>query len=71
METRTTGAAVADHVLSLAVFAIALLELIPVPGGGTVTFLLITLMTLIDVIAVFSVTIQTARREFGVDRGVT
>lgn len=68
--TRTTGAAVADHVLSMAVFIVALLELILVPAFGTVTFLLITLMTLIDVVAGFTVTIQTARRDFGVDPGI-
>jgi len=67
--TRTSGAAVVDHVLSMAVFIVALLELILLKGFGTLTFFLITLMTFIDVIAGFTVTIQGARRDFGVERG--
>ena len=67
--TRTSGAAVVDHVLSMAVFVVALLEMILMKGFGTLTFFLITLMTFIDVIAGFTVTIQGARRDFGVERG--
>jgi len=67
--TRTSTVAVVDHVLSMAVFVAALLELLLLKGFGTLTFFLITLMTFIDVIAGFTVTIQGARRDFGVDRG--
>jgi hypothetical protein len=66
--TRTSTVAVVDHVLSMAVFIVALLELLLLKGFGTLTFFLITLMTFIDVIAGFTVTIQGARRDFGVDR---
>lgn len=66
--TRTSAVAVVDHVLSMAVFVVALLELLLLKGFGTLTFFLITLMTFIDVIAGFTVTIQGARRDFGVDR---
>jgi hypothetical protein len=66
--TRTSTVAVVDHVLSMAVFVAALLELLLLKGFGTITFFLITLMTFIDVIAGFTVTIQGARRDFGVDR---
>jgi hypothetical protein len=66
--TRTSTVAVVDHVLSMAVFVVALLEFLLLKGFGTLTFFLITLMTFIDVIAGFTVTIQGARRDFGVDR---
>jgi len=66
--TRTSTVAVVDHVLSMGVFVVALLELLLLKGFGTLTFFLITLMTFIDVIAGFTVTIQGARRDFGVDR---
>jgi hypothetical protein len=66
--TRTSTVAVVDHVLSMAVFVAALLEFLLLKGFGTLTFFLITLMTFIDVIAGFTVTIQGARRDFGVDR---
>ena len=66
--TRTSTVAVVDHVLSMAVFVAALLEFLLLKGFGTLTFFLITLTTFIDVIAGFTVTIQGARRDFGVDR---
>ncbi|MEX2616568.1 MAG: hypothetical protein WD767_10765 [Alphaproteobacteria bacterium] len=63
--TRTTGASIADHALSMALFVAALLELILVPAMGTGSFALIVLLTLVDVIAGFTVTISTARRDIG------
>jgi hypothetical protein len=66
--TRTSTVSVVDHVLSMAVFVVALLEFLLLKGFGTLPFFLITLMTFIDVIAGFTVTIQGARRDFGVDR---
>jgi hypothetical protein len=63
--TRTGAASIVDHVLSMALFVIVLLELILVPAMATGTFLLIVLLTLIDVVAGFTVTISTARRDIG------
>jgi len=64
--TRTSAAAIVDHVLSMALFVVALLELILVPAMGSGAFLLVVLLTLIDVIAGFTITISTARRDFGI-----
>ena len=63
--TRTSTAAIVDHVLSMALFVIVLLELILVPAMATGAFVLVVLLTLIDVIAGFTVTISTARRDIG------
>lgn len=63
--TRTTGASIADHALSMALFVVVLLELILVPAMGTGSFALVVLLTLVDVIAGFTVTISTARRDIG------
>jgi hypothetical protein len=63
--TRTSTASIIDHVLSMALFVFALLELILARGMGTGAFALIVLLTLIDVIAGFTVTISTARRDIG------
>ena len=69
--TRTGSASIVDHLLSLVLFVICLLEFVALPGFGTGTFLLLTLMTFIDVIAGFTVTISAARRDIGYDgRGV-
>lgn len=66
--TRTSAASIVDHVLSTALFIACLLEFILLPRFGTTVFFLITLMTLIDVIAGFTVTIVAARRDFAYDR---
>ncbi len=66
--TRTSQAAVLDHVLSLAVFIACLLAFILLPRAGTTGFALLTLMSLIDVVAGFTVTISAARRDIEYDR---
>lgn len=63
--TRSGSASVVDHVLSMALFVVALLEFILLPGFGTAAFALIVLLTLIDVVAGFTITISTARRDIG------
>lgn len=63
--TRTSTSTILDHALSLAVFVVALVEFLIVPRFGHGTFLALTVMCLIDVIAGFTVTISAARRDFG------
>jgi hypothetical protein len=67
--TRTGGNSVVDHALSLIVFVICLILFLIWPLAATSVFFLITLTTLIDVIAGFSVTIRAARRDYSVGRG--
>lgn len=62
--TRTGAGAVVDHLLSTGVFIIALIEFILVANAATTTFFLITVICLLDVIAGFSVSITSARRDF-------
>ncbi|MEQ9145817.1 MAG: hypothetical protein RLO08_15830 [Parvibaculaceae bacterium] len=64
--TRTSGTTVINHGLSLVVFICALVEFIVLPQFGTSTFFLITMFALLDVVAGFTVTIATARRDFSV-----
>lgn len=61
--TRTGRGSVIDHIFSLVGFVACLLVLILVPRAGTVAFLSMTAMTLIDVIAGFTITISAARRD--------
>ncbi len=65
--TSSSAAAILNHVLSLVVFIIALIGFIVMPQLGNTTFFLILLMTLIDVIAGFTVTITAARRNVSYD----
>ena len=55
-----------NHSLSLVVFIICLVEFLLVPGFQTSTFFLIAMMTLLDVLAGFIVTIVSSRKEIDV-----
>ena len=66
--TSSSTAAIINHVLSLVVFIVCLIEFIVLPSMASMTFFLIMVMTLIDVIAGFTVTISTARRDIQYQR---
>jgi hypothetical protein len=59
-----------NHGLALLVLIICVVEFLLVPACGTSTFLLLTLFTLVDVVAGFSVTVLAARRDVVVDSGL-
>ena len=64
--TRTSGKSVIDHSLSLIVFIACLILFLVWPPAATSIFFVIMLVTLVDVIAGFSVTIRAARRDYTV-----
>ncbi len=66
--TRTSTAAVVDHILSMTVFVACLLEFVLLPRMATSTFFLLTLMAFIDVIAGFTVSLHGARRDMTLER---
>lgn len=68
--TRIGSASVAEHTLSVVVFVAFLIELVTLPGAGTATFFILTLMSLLDVVAGFAISIFTARRDITIDRPV-
>lgn len=59
-------ASILDHILSTGVFIIALVEFLLVKQAGTSVFLILVIMCLIDVVAGFSVSIRSARRDLTV-----
>jgi len=61
--TRTGASSLLDHSLSVIVFILFVVEFLTVPGAGTSTFLILAVMSLIDVVAGFTVTIVSARRD--------
>lgn len=67
--TRASKATIVDHALSLVVFIIFLIEYIVVAGAGTATFMILALMSLLDVIAGFTITISTSRRDISFGDG--
>jgi hypothetical protein len=64
--TRTGGNSVIDHALSMMVFIACLILFLVWPPAGSSLFFLIMLTTLVDVIAGFSVTIRSARRDYSI-----
>ena len=68
--TGTTASSVVNHTLSMLVFVAFVVEFITVGRAGTSTFFLLALMALMDVIAGFTVTIVSARRDLALDKDV-
>jgi hypothetical protein len=67
--TRSGMATILDHMLSLALFVVCLLEFLFVKQVGTSTFSIIILITLLDVVAGFTITISTSTRDINVNGG--
>lgn len=61
--TRTTNAALVDHLLSVAVLIIYVVQFVAVPYAAHSVFFILAILSLIDVIAGFSITITGARRD--------
>ena len=61
----TSNSPIIDHVASLGLLILCLLEFILAPIAGTSTFFLITMMALVDVVGAFMISFTGARRDFG------
>lgn len=66
--TRSGRAQIVEHVASMVVFVGCLLLFLLVRQTGTTTFLLVTAMAAIDVVAGFTVSIIAARRDMEIER---
>jgi hypothetical protein len=67
--TQTGTGTIVENALSMVVFILFLLEFLLVKIAGTSTFLILTLMSLLDVVAGFSITVASARRDFNINSG--
>jgi len=59
----STHREILNHALSMLTFVAALVEFIVLKGFGTSTFFLITMMCLFDVVAGYTISIITAKRD--------
>jgi hypothetical protein len=66
--TRSSMASAVDHALSALVFAVYLVEFLLVKVAGTGVFLVLTIMSFLDLIAGFTVTLGTARRDLTINQ---
>jgi hypothetical protein len=68
--TSTGSATIANHAVSMVAFIICLIEFLLLKNFATSVFFILTIMTLLDVLAGVVVTIISARRDFTVGDGV-
>jgi len=68
--TSTGTATIANHAVSMIVFIICLIEFLLFKNFATSVFFILTVMSLLDVLAGVVVTIISARRDFTVGDGV-
>ena len=61
--TRTQSSTLIEHAFSLLVFIGFLIEFIVIKDAATSTFFLLMLMSLLDVMAGFTITVSTAMRD--------
>jgi hypothetical protein len=66
--TRIGVRSVVDHVLSMALFVVMLIEFLLVRQAGTSTFFLLMMISIVDVVAGFIVTLRTAQRDMTIER---
>jgi hypothetical protein len=57
-----------DHILSLALFIVMLVEFLLVQRAGTSTFFILMVISLVDVVAGFIITARTAQRDVQIER---
>ncbi len=69
--TRTTSKEIINHGLSMLVFVAALIEFITLKGFATSTFFFLTLFTLFDVVAGYTISIVAAEHDLGLGKAGT
>lgn len=65
--TRITHRSIVDHMLSMLVFVIGMVEFLLVRQAGNSVFAILLCIMLLDVIAGFSVSVRVAQRDFSVE----
>ena len=65
--TRLSSKAMIDHVLSVVLFIVMVVEFMVVPPAATSSFMLLMTLSFIDVIGGLTITIRTAQRDPGGD----
>ena len=66
--TRMGVRSIIDHVLSFVLFVAMLVEFILVKQAGTSTFFILMMISLVDVMGGFIVTLRTAQRDMTIER---
>lgn len=65
LSARSSAAQIVNHVFSMIIFIVSLILFFVVPQAGTSVFFLLIMMMFVDVVAGFTISIRSARRDFG------
>lgn len=68
--TRTDAMSIVNHGLSMLLSVVCVIQFLTVQGFSNSVFFMLTLMTVLDVVAGFTVTIVAAKRDFGGAPGI-
>lgn len=68
--TRTDAMSIINHGLSMLLSVVCIIQFITMAGFSNSVFFMLTLMTILDVVAGFTVTIVAAKRDFGAPMGI-
>ena len=68
--TRTDAMSIVNHGLSMLLSVVCVIQFLTVQGFSNSVFFMLTLMTVLDVVAGFTVTIVAAKRDFGESPGI-
>ncbi len=66
--TRIGVRSIVDHILSMVLFIAMLVEFLLVRQAGTSTFFILMMISMVDVIGGFTVTLRTAQRDMTIER---
>ena len=70
IEARMGVRGLIDHILSMLLFIVMLVEFLLVQRAGTSTFFILMVISLVDAMAGFIITARTAQRDVQIDRTV-
>jgi hypothetical protein len=68
--TRTDAMSIINHGLSMLLSMVCIIQFITMQGFSNSVFFMLTLMTVLDVVAGFTITIVAAKRDFGSSVGI-
>lgn len=68
--TRTDAMSIINHGLSMLLSVVCIIQFITMQGFSNSVFFMLTLMTVLDVVAGFTITIVAAKRDFGSSVGI-
>ena len=68
--TRTDAMSIVNHGLSMLLCLLCIVQFIALQGFSNSVFFLLTMMSVLDVVAGFTITIVAAKRDFGASGGI-